>query len=79
MNLAAEALTRTNRDAASGHRIGEIFTLVDDADRRPLGAQGHGRRLAEQRQLATRVVEIKADEDDLKKVGDLLAILEDNG
>jgi len=37
MNLAAEQLIGTNRDDASGHRIGELFTLVDDADRRPLG------------------------------------------
>jgi diguanylate cyclase (GGDEF)-like protein/PAS domain S-box-containing protein len=37
MNLAAETLTGANRDDASGHRIGELFTLVDDADRRPLG------------------------------------------
>ncbi len=37
MNLAAEALIGTNRDEAAGHRVGELFTLVDDADRRPLG------------------------------------------
>ena len=37
MNQAAEALIGTNRDDASGHRIGELFKLVDDADRRPLG------------------------------------------
>jgi len=37
MNLAAETLVGTNRDDASGHRIGELFQLVDDADRRPLG------------------------------------------
>ena len=37
MNLAAESLIGTNRDDASGHRIGELFKLVDDADRRPLG------------------------------------------
>jgi len=37
MNLAAEALIGTNRDDATGRRIGELFTLVDDADRRPLG------------------------------------------
>jgi len=37
MNLSAETLIGTNRDDASGHRIGELFTLVDDADRRPLG------------------------------------------
>ncbi len=37
LNLSAEALIGTNRDDAAGHRIGELFTLVDDADRRPLG------------------------------------------
>lgn len=37
MNLAAESLIGTNRDDAVGHRVGELFTLVDDADRRPLG------------------------------------------
>ena len=37
MNLAAEALVGSNRDDAVGHRIGELFTLVDEADRRPLG------------------------------------------
>jgi diguanylate cyclase (GGDEF)-like protein/PAS domain S-box-containing protein len=37
MNLAAESLIGTNRDDAVGHRIGELFTLVDDVDRRPLG------------------------------------------
>ena len=37
MNLAAETLIGTTRDDASGHRLGELFKLVDDADRRPLG------------------------------------------
>lgn len=37
MNLAAETLIGTSQDDASGHRIGELFTLVDDADRRLLG------------------------------------------
>ena len=37
MNLAAESLIGASRDDAIGHRIGELFTLVDDADRRPLG------------------------------------------
>jgi diguanylate cyclase (GGDEF)-like protein/PAS domain S-box-containing protein len=37
MNRAAETLVGANRDDASGHRVGELFTLVDDADRRPLG------------------------------------------
>ncbi len=37
VNLAAETLLGVNRDDAAGHRVGELFTLVDDADRRPLG------------------------------------------
>ena len=37
MNLAAETIVGTNRDDASGHKVGELFSLVDDADRRPLG------------------------------------------
>ena len=37
MNLAAEALTGSNREDASGRKVSELFTLVDDADRRPLG------------------------------------------
>ncbi len=37
MNQSAEALIGTNRDDAAGHRVGELFKLVDDADRRPLG------------------------------------------
>ena len=37
MNQSAETLIGTNRDDAAGHRIGGLFTLVDDTDRRPLG------------------------------------------
>ena len=37
MNRAAETLIGTSRDDAAGHKIGELFTLVDDSDRRPLG------------------------------------------
>ena len=37
MNLAAESLIGTNRDDAAGHRIAELFKLVDEGDRRPLG------------------------------------------
>jgi diguanylate cyclase (GGDEF)-like protein/PAS domain S-box-containing protein len=37
MNRAAEVMTGANREEASGHKISEIFTLVDEADRRPLG------------------------------------------
>ncbi len=37
MNVAAETIVGTSRADASGHKVGELFTLVDDADRRPLG------------------------------------------
>lgn len=37
MNRAAEAMTGANRDDASGHKLGELFSLIDEADRRPLG------------------------------------------
>ncbi len=37
MNRAAEAMTGADRDEASGHKIGEFFSLVDESDRRPLG------------------------------------------
>jgi diguanylate cyclase (GGDEF)-like protein/PAS domain S-box-containing protein len=37
MNLAAETLIGTSRDDAAGHKIGELFSLIDDSDRRPLG------------------------------------------
>jgi diguanylate cyclase (GGDEF)-like protein/PAS domain S-box-containing protein len=37
MNVAAESIIGTSRDDATGHRVGGLFTLVDDADRRPLG------------------------------------------
>jgi len=37
MNLAAEALIGASRDDAAGHKVGELFSLVDDSDRRPLG------------------------------------------
>jgi diguanylate cyclase (GGDEF)-like protein/PAS domain S-box-containing protein len=37
MNLAAEGLIGASRDDAAGHKIAELFTLVDDTDRRPLG------------------------------------------
>ena len=37
MNVAAESIIGTNRDDAAGHRVGELFSPVDDADRRPLG------------------------------------------
>lgn len=37
MNLAAETIVGTSRADAVGHKVGELFTLVDDADRRPLG------------------------------------------
>lgn len=37
MNRAAETMTGANRDNASGHKLGELFSLIDEADRRPLG------------------------------------------
>lgn len=37
VNLAAESMTGANRDDAVGHKTGEIFTLIDEADRRTLG------------------------------------------
>lgn len=37
MNRAAETMTGANRDEASGHQISELFSLIDETDRRPLG------------------------------------------
>ncbi|HWM29629.1 MAG TPA: EAL domain-containing protein [Woeseiaceae bacterium] len=37
LNRAAEAMTGANRDEVAGHKIGELFSLIDEADRRPLG------------------------------------------
>jgi diguanylate cyclase (GGDEF)-like protein/PAS domain S-box-containing protein len=37
MNAAAEKLTGTKRDAATGKRLGDIVNLVDEGDRRDLG------------------------------------------
>jgi diguanylate cyclase (GGDEF)-like protein/PAS domain S-box-containing protein len=37
MNVAAEAMTGVNRDDVVGHRTGELFSLIDEADRRSLG------------------------------------------
>jgi diguanylate cyclase (GGDEF)-like protein/PAS domain S-box-containing protein len=37
MNVAAEAMTGANRDDVVGHRTGELFSLIDEADRRSLG------------------------------------------
>jgi len=37
LNRAAESMTGANRDNVTGHKIGELFTLIDEADRRPLG------------------------------------------
>jgi len=37
MNLAAETLIGTSRDDAVSHKVAELFSLVDDSDRRPLG------------------------------------------
>lgn len=37
VNLAAESMTGAVRDDAVGHKTGELFTLIDEADRRALG------------------------------------------
>ncbi len=37
MNRAAEMLTGAKRDDVPGHKLGELFSLIDEADRRPLG------------------------------------------
>ena len=37
MNRAAEKMTGANRDEATGHVIADLFSLIDEADRRPLG------------------------------------------
>ncbi len=37
MNRAAETMVGANRDDAAGHKTGELFSLIDDADRRSLG------------------------------------------
>jgi diguanylate cyclase (GGDEF)-like protein/PAS domain S-box-containing protein len=37
MNRAAETLTGAKREEGVRHRIGELFSLIDEADRRPLG------------------------------------------
>ena len=37
MNRAAEVMTGAEREASSGRKIGEIFTLVDETDRHQLG------------------------------------------
>ena len=37
MNQAAESMTGANRDDATGHKTGEFFSLIDEADRRALG------------------------------------------
>jgi len=37
VNHAAESMTGANRDDAVGHKTGELFTLIDEADRRALG------------------------------------------
>jgi len=37
MNQAAETMTGANRDDSAGHKTGELFTLIDEADRRSLG------------------------------------------
>jgi len=37
VNIAAESMTGAHRDEAAGHKTGELFTLIDEVDRRALG------------------------------------------
>jgi diguanylate cyclase (GGDEF)-like protein/PAS domain S-box-containing protein len=37
MNRAAEGMTGTDRESAAGRQVSEIFSLIDEADRRSLG------------------------------------------
>ncbi|MEX0976001.1 MAG: EAL domain-containing protein [Woeseia sp.] len=37
MNRAAEAMTGANREEGIRHKVGELFSLIDEVDRRPLG------------------------------------------
>ncbi|MDZ7645097.1 MAG: EAL domain-containing protein [Woeseiaceae bacterium] len=37
MNRAAEAMTGADREASGGQQVSELFTLIDEADRRSLG------------------------------------------
>lgn len=37
MNNMAESMTGGNRDDVAGHKTGELFSLIDEVDRRPLG------------------------------------------
>ncbi len=37
MNRAAEGMTGTDRESAAGNQVSEIFSLIDEADRRSLG------------------------------------------
>jgi diguanylate cyclase (GGDEF)-like protein/PAS domain S-box-containing protein len=37
VNRAAELMTGANREGALGHAVGDLFTLIDETDRRPLG------------------------------------------
>lgn len=37
LNRAAESLTGANRDSVSGRKLGDLFSLIDEVDRRPLG------------------------------------------
>ncbi len=37
MNRAAESMTGTDRESAAGQTVGDIFALIDEADRRSLG------------------------------------------
>lgn len=37
MNRAAEGMTGMDRESAAGHQVSEVFSLIDEADRRSLG------------------------------------------
>ncbi len=37
VNRAAESMTGANRDDIAGHKTSELFALIDEVDRRPLG------------------------------------------
>lgn len=37
MNRAAEVMTGYDREAAAGQQVSDVFSLIDEADRRPLG------------------------------------------
>ncbi|MDJ0927610.1 MAG: EAL domain-containing protein [Gammaproteobacteria bacterium] len=64
MNAAAEMLTGTKRDAATGKHLGDIASFVDESDRRDLG-DPVGRALTDRRRASVgrRALMISADSD----------------